>query len=143
MIALLAVSSVSVADNCSITVNSTDQMRFDTKEISVSSACKDYTVKLVHTGKLPKQVMGHNWVLSKDADARAVASDGAGSGPANEYLKPGDTRVIAYTKVIGGGESTSVTFPVSKLSVGEKYTFFCSFPGHIGMMVGSLKLVNP
>jgi azurin len=46
--------------------------------------------------------------------------------------------VIAHTKVVGGGESTSVKFPVSKLTKGGDYTFFCSFPGHYGLMKGKL-----
>ena len=38
--------------------------------------------------------------------------------------------MIAHTKVIGGGQTTSVKFPTSALKKGEAYTFFCSFPGH-------------
>ena len=49
-----------------------------------------------------------------------------------------DKRVIAHTKVIGGGQTTSVTFPTSKLVKGGDYTFFCSFPGHYGQMRGKL-----
>jgi azurin len=29
---------------------------------------------------------------------------------------------------------------VSKLAAGEKYGFFCSFPGHISMMKGTVTL---
>lgn len=84
--------------------------------------------------------MGHNWVLSKADDAKAIASDGIAAGVDNQYVKAGDDRVIAFTKLIGGGETTSVTFPVSKLTAGGAYTFFCSFPGHIALMQGSLSL---
>jgi azurin len=42
--------------------------------------------------------------------------------------------------VIGAGEKDSVTFDVSKLDAAEKYQFFCSFPGHISMMKGSVTL---
>lgn len=139
-IACLLLANMAIANECSITVDSTDSMQFDTKNISVNKACKDFTVTLTHSGKLPKNVMGHNWVLSKTADARAAAADGARSGLANHYVKPGDTRVIAFTEIIGGGEKTAVTFSVSKLKAGEEYTFFCSFPGHIGLMIGTLTL---
>ena len=44
-----------------------------------------------------------------------VATDGMGAGFANNHVKPGDARVIAFTKVIGGGQTTSVKFPTSKL----------------------------
>jgi azurin len=40
--------------------------------------------------------------------------------------------------VIGGGETTTVTFPTSKLKKGGDYTFFCSFPGHWSIMKGKL-----
>jgi azurin len=33
-----------------------------------------------------------------------------------------------------------VTFDVSKLDAAEKYGFFCSFPGHISMMKGTVTL---
>ncbi|MNG20868.1 Azurin [compost metagenome] len=55
-------------------------------------------------------------------------------------MKDGDTRIIAHTKVIGAKESDSVTFDVSKLDANEKYGFFCSFPGHISMMKGTVTL---
>ena len=49
--------------------------------------------------------MGHNWVLTKTADMAGVASDGATASVANDHIKPGDARVIAHTKIVGGGES--------------------------------------
>ena len=57
-------------------------------------------------------------------------------GWTKDYLPVDDQRIIAHTKVIGGGESASVKFPVSKLTKGGDYTFFCSFPGHYGLMRG-------
>lgn len=137
---LLAGVQFAHADECSFTLNSNDSMQFDQKSIAVKSSCKEFTLNLVHTGKLPKNVMGHNWVLSKAADAKSVASDGLAAGADNHYIKAGDERVIAFTHLIGGGETVSVTFPVSKLTAGETYTYFCSFPGHIALMQGSLTL---
>jgi azurin len=48
--------------------------------------------------------------------------------------------VIATTKLLGGGESDSVTVDVAKLKAGDAYTFFCSFPGHSALMKGTLQL---
>jgi len=135
---LSTVATTAFADDCSTTVTANDAMQFDTKSIAVSKTCKDFTVNLVHSGKLPKATMGHNWVLSKSADAQPIATEGIAAGINNNYLKTGDARIIASTPIIGGGEKTSVKFPVSKLSPGETYTFFCSAPGHIAMMQGSL-----
>ncbi len=50
--------------------------------------------------------------------------------------------MIAATKVIGGGESASVSFDVAKLQAGDAYTFFCSFPGHSSIMKGELTLAK-
>jgi azurin len=80
--------------------------------------------------------MGHDWVLVKAEDLSAVASDGLTAGIANNYVKPNDARVIAHTKVVGGGESTSVTFATSALQKGQAYKYLCTFPGHNAIMNG-------
>ena len=127
------------AADCEQIVKSDDAMRFDVKEIVVPKSCKKFTVKLEHTGKLPKAAMGHNWVLTRDTDFQAMAKAGASAGLAKDYV-PDDARIIARTKLLGGGESDTVTFDASKLVAGANYTFFCSFPGHWAMMKGTLKL---
>ena len=139
---LALASAPLLAAECSVDVEATDQMTFNTKEINVSKSCKSFTVNLKHVGKLPKNVMGHNWVLTKTADAQPVATEGMAAGVDKDYLKADDARIIAHTKLIGGGESTSVSFDVSKLAAGESYEFFCSFPGHVAMMKGNLALVD-
>jgi len=124
---------------CKVDITGSDAMQFDKKEISVAGDCTSIEVTLHHSGKLPAQAMGHNFVLSKSADMAGIASDGIGAGFANDHIKPGDTRVIAHTKIVGGGQSASVTIPTSKLKAGEAYTFFCSFPGHSAIMKGPFK----
>ncbi|SDZ10921.1 azurin [Pseudomonas sp. NFIX28] len=137
---LTLASSQLMAAECKVDVDSTDQMSFNTKEITIDKSCKTFTVNLTHSGSLPKNVMGHNWVLSKTADMAGIATDGMAAGIDKNYLKEGDSRIIAHTKIIGGGEKDSVTFDVSKLTAGESYEFFCSFPGHNSMMKGAVVL---
>ncbi|MCQ4271654.1 MULTISPECIES: azurin [Pseudomonas] len=140
---LLAVASAPVfAAECKVDIEATDQMTFNTKAVQISKSCKQFTVNLKHVGKLPKNVMGHNWVLTSAANEQPVATDGMSAGLDKNYIKEGDDRVIAHTKVIGGGESDSVTFDVSKLAAGTDYAFFCSFPGHVAMMKGTVTLVD-
>ena len=127
-----------LAAECAVTVDSTDQMSFNTKAITIDKSCKTFTVNLEHSGSLPKNVMGHNWVLTTAANMQPVATDGMAAGIDKNYLKEGDDRIIAHTKLIGAGEKDSVTFDVSKLAVGTDYAFFCSFPGHISMMKGTV-----
>ena len=141
---LVAVSLLTLASGqllaaeCKVTVDSTDQMSYNTKEIVIDKSCKTFTVELTHSGSLPKNVMGHNWVLTSAADTQAVATDGMAAGLDKNYLKDGDERVIAHTKIIGAGEKDTLTIDVSKLTAGTDYGFFCSFPGHISMMKGTI-----
>lgn len=130
------------AATCNVTVDSTDAMQFTTKNLVVPASCKQFTITLKHVGKLPKTVMGHNFVLGKSSDVDGINADGMKAGIEQNYVKPGDPRVIAASKVIGGGESTAVTIPVAKLSAGEKYTYICSFPGHASIMRGTLSLAK-
>lgn len=140
---LLTLASAQVfAADCSVTVDSTDQMSFDTKEIKISKSCKTFTVNLTHGGTLPKNVMGHNLVIAKTADMAGITTEGMAAGIDANYLKAGDDRVIAHTKIIGAGEKDAVTFDVAKLKAGEDYSFFCSFPGHSSMMKGAVSLVD-
>ena len=125
---------------CAVDIDATDALQFSVKEITVDKSCKEFTVNLKHVGKMPVNTMGHNWVLTTEADMAGVAQDGISAGLDNDYLKPGDERVIAHTELIGGGQQTSVTFDVSKLQAGQSYMFFCSFPGHSAIMKGPLKV---
>ncbi|KGM51551.1 azurin [Lysobacter concretionis Ko07 = DSM 16239] len=143
-VALLGVAGMfalpAMAANCAATVDSNDAMQFTTKSLQVPASCKEFKVTLKHVGQLPKTVMGHNFVLGKTADVAGINADGMKAGADANYVKAGDPRVIAASKLIGGGESTTVTIPVAKLKAGEDYTYFCSFPGHAGIMKGSLTL---
>ncbi len=47
--------------------------------------------------------------------------------------------MLASTKVVGGGESATVTFPTSILKKGGAYSYECTFPGHNSVMRGVLK----
>jgi azurin len=140
---LLAASGFAqAAGNCTISLKGDDAMKFDLKTATVSAACPSITVELVHTGKLPAAAMGHNVVISATKDVDAIARDGIKAGVANNYITKGDTRVIAATTLIGGGQKTKVTFPGKKLTAGGDYTFFCSFPGHSTLMKGKLTVTK-
>jgi len=128
-------------DSCQQTIEGNDILQFNLKEMVVSSSCEEITITLVHTGTMPANVMGHNWVLTTSTDFMPVAQAGGAAGADNDYVPIGDNRVLAASAVIGGGEETSVTFSTSLLKIGEDYTFFCSFPGHFAVMKGVFKIV--
>ncbi len=141
-VSALLIGTQVLADDCAVTIDSTDQMTWDTPSIEVSKSCETFSVTLHHSGNLAKNVMGHNWVLTKAADLQDTATDGMSSGLENDYIKPDDERIIAHTKLVGGGESDTVSFSVSELSEGQEYAYFCSFPGHFAIMRGTLTLVD-
>lgn len=133
-----AATKPAVVENCATTIEGSDAMQFNADSITVPASCTQFTINLKHTGTMAATVMGHNVVIAKTADAAGIAADGA-SNPV-DHVKEGDTRAIAHTKIIGGGESTSVTFDVSKIKDGGPYEFFCSFPGHLALMKGSIQV---
>lgn len=127
---------------CETTVESNDEMKFNTAEIAISKTCAQYKITLKHVGKMPVTAMGHNLVISKTEDAAGVVADGAAATAAKGFLKEGDARVIAATKLIGGGEEDTITVDTSKLTADGSYEFYCTFPGHYGMMKGVVKVSN-
>ena len=128
------------AGNCATTVEANDAMQYNTKEIQVSKACKEFTITLKHTGTQPKTSMGHNLVIGKSEDMDGIFKDGVGAAT-TDYIKPDDARVVAHTKLIGGGEEASLTLDPAKLAGGE-YKFACTFPGHGALMNGKVTLVD-
>ena len=128
-------------DSCQQTIEGNDMLQFNLKEMVVSSTCEEITITLIHTGAMPANVMGHNWVLTTSSDFMPVAQEGGAAGAENAYVPVDDDRVLAASAVIGGGEETAVTFSSSVLEVGGDYTFFCSFPGHYAVMKGAFKVV--
>ena len=117
----------------SLILNSNDQMQFDKKVLSASPGQK-VTLTLNHTGRGNKMIMGHNFVLLKsgvdvdDFAQRAVEAN------ENEYIPEGN-EMIAYTELIGGGETTNITFEAPSTGI---YTFICTFPAHYQLMRGQL-----
>ncbi|TKS53816.1 azurin [Luteimonas yindakuii] len=129
-----------VVSNCATTIRGDDAMQFSVGSITVPSSCSEFTITLEHVGKMPVAAMGHNVVVSQASDRTGIATDGVAAGVDGGYVKNGDDRVIAASDLIGGGQTTSVTFPVSALQGSGPYEFFCSFPGHWAVMRGSIQV---
>lgn len=129
-----------VVADCATEIEGNDAMQFNVGSITVPASCTEFKITLKHTGKMPEAAMGHNVVISTSADLQSVAADGVVAGADAGYVKAGDTRVVAQTEIIGGGETTSVSFPVSRIKDGGPYVFFCSFPGHAALMKGTINV---
>ena len=81
----------------------------------------------------------HNWVLVQAGTKDDVATDGLGVGPDQDYVKPGDARVVVHTKLLDAGTTGEVSFAAPAPGT---YQFTCTFPGHNFTMSGDL-VVNP
>jgi azurin len=127
-------------NNCSTEIEASDAIQYNVGSIVVPASCTDFKITLKHTGKLPVASMGHDVVITKQSDMQAVDQESAAAGLDNGYIKADDPRIIAHTKLIGGGETASVSFPVSKIKDGGPFVFFCSFPGHSALMHGPISV---
>lgn len=136
---LAAAFSAQASASCEVTIEANDMMKFSTDLISVPATCEEVSITLKHTGSLPATSMGHNIVIADTANVQAIGTEGMSAGIDNSYIKPGDDRVYAFSKVIGGGDSTTLTFDTAELKSGGDYTFFCSFPGHWAIMKGKFE----
>ena len=108
-------------------------MKFDVASISAAPG-ENLKVVLTNASVLPKEVMGHNWVLlAAGTDPLAFAA-AAVSEAANGYIpsKMKD-KILAVVALLGPNETGEVTFK-APTAPGE-YPFVCTFPGHgqIGM----------
>lgn len=109
-----------------------DAMKFDKSELRVKAGQK-VTLTLTHTGQMAANVMGHNWVLLKQGtDIADFGEKAVAAGTDKDYIPEGDYTIV-YTKMIGGGESVTITFDAPAKGT---YDFVCSFPGHYGLMKG-------
>lgn len=111
-----------------VEIHATDNMKFDLSEIRVAPGQK-IQVTLKNIGTMPKESMGHNFVvLTKGADMNAFLM-AAATQARNDYV-PTEfaAKVIAHTKLLGPGESDTITFKAP--SEAGNYDFLCSFPGH-------------
>jgi len=126
--------SAKIPKTVKISIEGDDMMRYNIDKIEVNAG---QTVELIltHTGQMSALTMGHNWILLSLGTDKAAFGMAAMSAKEQGYV-PQDMKgnVIAATKVVGGGESTAITFDAPAPGY---YEFICSFPGHYGLMNGS------
>ena len=118
-----------------IEITANDQMKFSVAAIE-AKAGEQLKIVLRNVGTLPKEAMGHNWVLLKpgtDLNAFAMA---AMTAKDTDYVPAAHKdKVVASIKVLGPKQSADATFAAP--AAGE-YPFICSFPGHYMLMKGTL-----
>ncbi|MDA0264668.1 MAG: plastocyanin/azurin family copper-binding protein [Chloroflexi bacterium] len=105
----------------------------ETLAFDISSISADSGSEVTLTLDNPSANNAHNLVIVTAGTKDAVAADGTAAGPANDWVSPGDSRVIAHTALAGPGASANVTFEAPSPGT---YQFVCTFPGHNFTMFG-------
>jgi len=122
-----------VSNSVNIGLTGNDLMQFDKNEIRVKAG-QEVTLTLRHIGKIELLIMGHNFVLLKPGvEINAFAQEATMAGKDADWIPNDGKDVIVHTKMIGGGQSTSITFTAPESGT---YDFLCSFSGHSATMRG-------
>lgn len=119
-----------------VAITADDTMKFSVTEIRAQPGEK-LRVSLKNVGRMPKQAMGHNWVLLvplPDNEVLALAQAAAARVP--EYLPADAAKVLAHTRLLGPNESD--TIEITAPATPGEYPFVCTFPGHVALMRGKL-----
>lgn len=113
-----------------VEVQADDKMKFDVTAFDATPGQK-IAITLKNTGTTPKMSMGHNLVvLDRLVNEQNVQKwlDTASTEAAHDYVPPTAKDVLAHTKLLGPGESDTVTFDAPHIP--GNYLYVCSFPGH-------------
>jgi azurin len=128
---------VHAADPLKLEITCGDQMNFSTKALE-ATAGQPVTITVKNIGKLPVEAMGHNLVILKPGSEIPSFAMKAMTAKDKDYI-PADPEaaklVVAHSKLLGPGETDTVTFTPSEAGA---YPFICTFPGHFGVMQGVL-----
>jgi azurin len=118
-----------------IEITANDQMKYSLATME-AKAGEELKVVLKNIGTLPKEAMGHNWVLLKAGTDPMAFAAASMTAKATEFIAPAvKDQVIAFIPVLGPKQNGEITF---KAPAPGEYPFICSFPGHVALMKGTL-----
>ena len=135
LVASIAASGIAVAATGikTVVISAFDTMKYSVNTIEAHPGEK-ITVELKNEGNMPKEAMGHNWVLLKAGVDPQAYVNAAVAAKAQDYQPTSMAdKVIASIKTLGPKENGSVTFTAP--AAPGKYAYLCSFPAHcqVGM----------
>ncbi len=111
-------------------ISGSDQMKFNIETLE-AEAGQPLEVKFINVGTMPKQSMGHNWLLLRlGVDPQEFLEAGFAAASNDYVAAEKEDQVIIRTKILGPGESETLTFNAP--SEPGDYPYICTFPGHCG-----------
>jgi azurin len=111
-----------------VTIVANDTLKFNVTRIDASPGQKIH-VQLRNEGTLPKEGMGHNWILlDSDAEATPYAMAAMAARDVAYMPKALAAHVLAFIPLLGPKEVGDVTFNCPTKP--GKYPFICSCSGH-------------
>lgn len=120
-----------------IEITGSDTMKYSVTEITAKPGEKLHIV-LKALGSMPKIAMAHNFVLLKAGVNPQDVANAAFNARATDFV-PAEMKdkIIANTKLAGGGETVEVSFTAPTKP--GNYDYLCTFPGHFSQgMKGTL-----
>ena len=132
-----AAKSGSTAGARTVEITGSDTMKYSVTEITAKPGEKIHVV-LKALGTMPKIAMAHNFVLLHAGVNPQDVANAAFNARATDFV-PADmsSKIIAHTGLVGGGETSEVTFTAPTKP--GKYDYLCTFPGHFSQgMRGTL-----
>jgi azurin len=123
-----ATASAAPAGPREIDISANDTMKYDTVAMTATPG-EDLKVVMTNAGTIPKEVMGHNWVLlNANVDVTAFAT-AASTSKDTDYIPAGhEADIIAKVGLLGPRKSGEVEFKAP--TTPGQYTFLCTFPAH-------------
>jgi len=122
-----AAKSASAAGR-TIEITAADTMKYSVTELTAKPGEKLHVV-LKALGTMPKIAMAHNFVLLKAGVNPQDVATAAFNARATDFIPPDmKDKIIAHTGLVGGGETTEVSFTAPTKP--GAYDYLCTFPGH-------------
>jgi azurin len=146
-IAFLAIAAAAlgcsrnVAPPKTVEITGDDFMKFNITSFEAKPGQK-VTVRLKNIGELPKEATAHNWVLlAREAYTPKFVEMGM-PHPERDYIAfEQEFYVLAKTRLLGPGESDSVTFTAP--GAPGPYDYLCTFPEHYTGGMKGVMTVRP
>ena len=111
-----------------VVISAYDTMKFSVEKIEAHPGQK-LVIELKNEGNIPKEAMGHNWILLKaGVDAQAYSNAAMAAKAENYQPKSMADKVLASIPILGPKESGKTSFAAP--SAPGSYAYVCSFPAH-------------